>query len=48
MRLPWWSSGEDCAFSARDVGSVPGQGTKITHTAQPGKTNKNKQRRFYH
>ena len=29
--LPWQSSGEDFAFTARGSGSIPGQGTKIPH-----------------
>ena len=29
--LPWWSSGEDCAPSAGDLGLIPGLGNQISH-----------------
>ena len=31
--FPWLSSGRFCISTAENVGSVPGQGTKIPHAA---------------
>ena len=33
INAPWWSSGRLLAFCAGDVGSTPGQGTKIPYAA---------------
>ena len=30
---PWWSSDQDCASTARGTGSIPGWGTKMSHTS---------------
>ena len=35
--LPWWSSGYDSmASNAGDMGSIPGQGTKIPYGVRRG------------
>ena len=30
-RTPWWSSGQESAFQCKEMGSIPGWGTKIPH-----------------
>ena len=38
MGIPWWLS--LCASNARGTGSLPGQGTNITHAGQCGQKKK--------
>ena len=38
LGLPWWSRGSLCASIAGGTGSIPGEGTKISHATQQPKS----------